>query len=116
MDQTDLTKRLLAEFVESNKGFQVIYNSIKEKLEPVITGMLAARGEIILFSDLDQATPLNQIEKLLPAFPDGFCVVIGSRSRERKGAPLLRKIMARGFMFLRSTILGLMDYRHAMWI
>jgi dolichyl-phosphate beta-glucosyltransferase len=104
---TDMTKRLLSEFVESNKGFQVLYNPHEGKAGTVISGMLAAKGNIVLFTDLDQATPLNQAEELLPWFPKGFDVVIGSRSSERKGAPLMRKIMARGFMFFRNHILGL---------
>ena len=104
---TDMTKRLLSEFTEVNNGFTVIYNSHQGKAATVITGLMAATGDIILFSDLDQATPLNQVEKLLPWFEQGFDVVIGSRSTERKGAPLLRQIMATGFMFLRSNILGL---------
>lgn len=104
---TDMTKRLLSEFVESNKGFRVIYNTHEGKAGTVIAGMLAAKGEIVLFTDLDQATPLNQVEKLLPWFEKGFDVVIGSRSSKRQGAPLMRKIMAYGLIFLRSNILGL---------
>jgi dolichyl-phosphate beta-glucosyltransferase len=60
-----------------------------------------------LFTDLDQATPLNQIEKVMPWFEKGYDVVIGSRNRSREGAPLTRILMARGFMLLRSTVLGL---------
>ncbi len=104
---TDMTKRLLADFVDQNKGFQAIFNPHQGKAATVITGMLAAKGNIVLFSDLDQATPLHEIRKLLPFFDKGYDVVIGSRSGERHGAPLSRKIMARGFMALRSIILGL---------
>lgn len=104
---TDMTKRLLEEFSEKNKQYRVIYNPHRGKAATVITGMLEAKGDIVLFSDLDQATPLNQLEKLLPWFNKGYDVVIGSRNRKREGAPLLRLVMARGFMILRSTLLGL---------
>jgi dolichyl-phosphate beta-glucosyltransferase len=104
---TDMTKRLLAEFAEQNKNFTVLYNAHQGKAGTVITGMLEASGTYVLFTDLDQATPLGEVEKLLPWFARGYQVVIGSRSGERKGAPLLRQIMARGFMILRSFILGL---------
>lgn len=104
---TDMTKRLLADFVEHSKGFRVVFNPHQGKAATVIAGMLAAKGNIVLFSDLDQATPLHELQKLLPFFDKGYDVVIGSRSAERHGAPLSRKIMARGFMLLRSVILGL---------
>ena len=104
---TDMTKRLLSEFVKENKGFNVIFNPHQGKAATVISGMLASKGDIVLFTDLDQATPLNQLEKLLPYFLKGYDVVIGSRSKDRIGAPLLRKVMAQGFMMLRSFGLGL---------
>lgn len=104
---TDMTKRLLEDFSEQNPGFTIIYNTHQGKAGTVITGMLAANGKYVLFSDLDQATPLSEVEKLLPWFSKGYQVIIGSRSGERKGAPFTRKVMARGFMFLRSAILGL---------
>jgi glycosyltransferase involved in cell wall biosynthesis len=104
---TDMTKSLLSEFVKANKGFEVLYNPHLGKAGTVISGMLKAKGNIVLFTDLDQATPLSQMQKLLPFFKKGFDVVIGSRSRQRQGAPMLRRIMARGFMILRSTFLGL---------
>ena len=66
-----------------------------------------AKGSIILFTDLDQATPLNQIEKLLPFFKKGYHLVIGSRNERRRGAPLSRIAMAKGFMLIRNMILNL---------
>ena len=68
--------------------------------------MLKAKGELILFSDLDQATPLDQVEMLLPKIDKGFDIAIGSR-QGRKGAPLIRKSMAFGFTLLRKIILRL---------
>lgn len=104
---SDRTRALLSEFVRANDGFSVIHNSHQGKAATVATGVLAAKGEIILFSDLDQATPIRECEKLLPWFVRGYDVVIGSRSSNREGAPLLRLMMARGFMILRSMLLGL---------
>lgn len=103
---TDATRRLLGEF-RSNKGFTVIENPHQGKAATVITGMLAARGAIVLFTDLDQAAPIREVEKLLPWFEKGYEVVIGSRSDRREGAPMLRLLMARGFMMLRTIMLGL---------
>ncbi len=103
---TDATRQLLAEFA-TNRGFTVIENPHQGKAATVITGMLAAHGGIVLFSDLDQAAPIRELEKLLPWFDKGYDVVIGSRNATRAGAPLTRLLMARGFMMLRSLLLGL---------
>ncbi len=86
--------------------FRLIKNRHGGKALAVMIGMLAAQGEIILFTDMDQATPLDQIEKFFPKLEGGFDIVIGSR-HGRKGAPVLRKLAAWGFSVLRSIILGL---------
>ncbi len=103
----DNTRKLLEDFIKRNKGFFLINNPHQGKAATVVTGMLAAAGDIVLFSDLDQATPIAELEKVLPWFEKGFDVVIGSRNSRREGAPVLRRIMARGFMLLRSLLLGL---------
>jgi len=104
---SDKTADLIGDFVKKNPNFYLIQNPHQGKAATVITGMLAAKGEIVLFTDLDQATPLSELDKLLPWFSRGYDVIIGSRSGRREGAPFLRRIMARGFMFLRTFILGL---------
>jgi len=104
---SDQTGALIKDFLRTNKSFIYIENPHQGKAATVITGVMAAKGTHVLFSDLDQATPLKEIEKLLPWFEKGFDVVIGSRKDRREGAPILRRFMARGFMFLRTTILGL---------
>jgi len=104
---SDKTGTLIEEFIRTNKKFRLINNPHQGKAATVITGVLSAKGEYVLFSDLDQATPLREIEKLLPWFEKKYDVVIGSRKDRREGAPILRRFMARGFMFLRTLILGL---------
>lgn len=104
---TDGTGGLLDAFAETNPGFSVIHNPHQGKASTVITGMLKSHGAIVLFTDLDQATPITEIVKILPWFEKGYDVVIGSRNVHRQGAPLTRRIMARGFMILRGSILGL---------
>lgn len=103
---TDKTASLASEYAKKHKGFRVLAEPHRGKGGTVIAGMLAAKGEIVLFSDMDQATPLNQISKFLPEFTKGSDIVIGSRAG-RKGAPLLRKAMAYGFSILRLIILRL---------
>lgn len=104
---TDMTGVLLHEFTKRNSGFQVIDNPHQGKASTVISGILAAKKDIILFTDLDQATPIQEIEKILPWFDKGYDVVIGSRRSKREGAPILRRLMAQGFILLRTIILGI---------
>jgi len=104
---SDRTVTLTEDFIKHNKSFSIIKNPHQGKAATVMTGMMKACGEIVLFSDLDQATPLREVEKILPWFDKGYDVVIGSRKGKREGAPVLRQLMARGFMLLRTVVLGL---------
>lgn len=104
---TDATQKLLSDFIAGNKGFSVIRNNHQGKAASVMTGMLKAQGNIVLFCDLDQATPISEVARILPWFSKGFDIVIGSRNAKRQGAPFFRQSMARGFMILRTVFLGL---------
>src|SRR3989344_3348691 len=74
----DNTAKLAQEFAKKHRGVKVIKNPHQGKAETVKTGVLKSEGEIILFTDFDQATPISEVEKLLPFFPE-FDIVIGSR-------------------------------------
>ena len=102
----DETVKLAEAFAKKHSGFKVLKEPHRGKGGTVIAGVLAAKGKIVLFTDMDQATPINQIDKLIPKFKEGYDVVIGSRAG-RKGAPILRKAMASGFTLLRIIILRL---------
>lgn len=103
---TDKTLEIAREFARRHKDFTVLKEPHRGKAGTVTAGILKATGEIILFTDTDQATPIDQLEKVLPKFEAGFDVVIGSR-KGREGAPILRKIMAYGFSILRYLVLRL---------
>lgn len=102
----DNTRELVVNEIKNKPGFKLIRNLHGGKAMTVISGMLEAAGDVALFTDMDQATPINQIEKLLPKFDQGFDIVIGKRAG-RKGAPIARKIVAVGFALTRNLILGL---------
>ncbi len=102
----DKTFEVISEFAAKYKNFKAYEEPHRGKAGTVISGMLKAKGEIVLFADMDQNTPLHQIEKFFPKFEDRYDVVIGSR-RGREGYSLVRLAMAYGFMTLRKLILGL---------
>jgi dolichyl-phosphate beta-glucosyltransferase len=103
---TDNTLDGFYKYEQKNKNVRVLPEPHRGKGGTVIAGMLKAKGEIVLFTDLDQATPLPEIEKFISEFKEGYDVVIGSRLG-RKGAPIIRKLMAWGFSLLRTIILRL---------
>ena len=88
------------------KRIRIIKNPHQGKAATVTTGVLAGNGDIILFTDMDQSTPIPEIEKFFPFLRKGYDVVIGSRSG-RAGAPIIRKLMAWGFVLLRTLVLRL---------
>lgn len=103
---TDNTVKIADDFAKRHDDFIVLKEPHRGKGGTVIAGMLKAKGDVILFTDTDQATPIDQLEKVLPKFMEGYDVVIGSR-HGREGAPLIRKAMAYGFSFLRFIVLRL---------
>lgn len=103
---SDQTAPLLENYERKDKRVRLIKNPHQGKAATVATGVMAANGEIIMFTDTDQATPMSEIEKFFPFFEEGYDVVIGSRSG-RKGEPPLRKVMAYGFVILRNLVLRL---------
>lgn len=56
-------------------------------------GVLAAQGQVILFADADQSTPIEQFSALLSEIKAGHDVAIGSRAAE--GATVSNKSIAR---------------------
>lgn len=75
-------------------------------------GLSEANGEYRIFTDADNSTSIDQIEKMWPEFKAGFDIVIGSR--DIKGAvldppqPWLRKIiLGNGFKLFRKIVIGL---------
>lgn len=77
------------------------YEKNRGKGYAVRTGMLASKGDLVLFSDADLSTPFTEIEKLLFALECGADVAIGSRAVKEsvlvKRQPLYRMLMGKTF-------------------
>lgn len=105
----DGSTEFVKSFVSENPKFSLIENNHLGKAGAVTTGMLLAKGKYRLFTDMDQATPIEEVDKLLPFFEKGYDVAIGSRGRVRKGSPLTRKFVSNAAIILRSLILGMSE-------
>lgn len=105
---TDDSKRLIKEsYLKKYPKFRLIENDHTGKAYAIISGIRESKSDYVFFSDFDLATPLRESEKLFREINKGFQVVIGSRSTNRSGAPLARKILAMGFMIIRNVLIGL---------
>jgi dolichyl-phosphate beta-glucosyltransferase len=90
-------------FAEAEPLVRVIANDHRGKGYAVRSGVLAARGERILFSDADLSAPLDEARHLLRALAEGADVAIGSRElpgSSRAEEPAYRHLLGRGFNWL----------------
>ncbi len=105
----DDTAALAERFAANHAHFRVLRNPHRGKAFTVATGLKSAAGAIVLFTDMDQATPIAESAKLLPYFSQGFDIVIGSRGTVRRNAPMWRRAMSNSQVLLRNLILGFRD-------
>lgn len=103
---SDSTPELVEQLVHRNHHVRLLRELHCGKGFAVLAGMLAAKGEYILFTDLDQATPIRELDRLLPWFEHNYDIVVGTRGIRRKMAPFSRKCVSYGYILLRSIIIG----------
>lgn len=88
LEKTSVQKAVAMNLTEGGKG-NAVKRGILEK----------ATGDIVMFMDADNATPISEIEKFLPFFDQGYDVVIGSRYTDpdlvKVHQPLYRIILSR---------------------
>lgn len=77
------------------------------KAAALLAGALASHGERVLFTDMDQAVPIEEAGKLIAALDGGADVAMGTRGFRRPGAPLSRLAMSLGHWLLRRLLLGM---------
>lgn len=103
---SDQTAKLAESFARQYKNVRVIKNPHQGKAQTVKKGIEEANGDFILFTDFDQATPISEIEKLMPYFPQ-YDIVIGSRQlpgAKRQKEPIHRHLMGLVFNLVVQTI------------
>ncbi len=81
----DKTAEVVKDLMLEIKNLKLIDNKENHGKGYVVRqGMLQAKGDYRIFTDADNSTSIEQIEKMLPEFKNGYDVVIGSR--DIKGA------------------------------
>ena len=84
----DKTAEVVRQMLPIIKGLRLIDNQINQgKGAGIKQGMLAAKGEIRVFTDADHSTSIDHLEKIWPEIEQGHEIVIGTRdSRDVKEA------------------------------
>jgi dolichyl-phosphate beta-glucosyltransferase len=104
-ESTDNSKRLIEEFIKDRSGFSLLDIPHGGKPAAIWAGVQHAGGEMVLFTDMDQSTPIGELSKLLPWYEAGYDVVIGSRRTVREGSSSIRKAGSVVFLTLRRLFL-----------
>jgi dolichyl-phosphate beta-glucosyltransferase len=99
---TDGTVDLVAARAATNGALRVIATSPNRgKGHALRTGILAARGDIVMFTDADLSIPIGIIDDFRQAIAAGDDIVVASRahplSRQAVRPPLSRRLMTRLF-------------------
>jgi len=101
----DKTLELMVRAKKTNKNIKIItYPKNQGKGYAICQGIKVAKGEAVLFTDLDHSVPIDTINSFRPYFEKGYQVVIGSRRVQ--GAKILihqnimRETLGRGFTLL----------------
>ena len=95
----DKTSKLIGEFVKKHKGWSLLQISHQGKYKAIKEGVLKAEGELVLFTDFDQSTPIEEVGKMIKKI-DGLDFVIASREMpgsKREKEPFYRHLMGKGF-------------------
>jgi glycosyltransferase involved in cell wall biosynthesis len=110
----DSTADIVREFARARSHVRLLSIPHGGKAAALRAGMHAAKGDLIVFSDADLATPLHYLDLFRDAVVRGCDVVIGSREgkgAERIGEPSYRHVMGRGFNLIVRLLLlpGIQD-------
>ena len=111
-DGNDGTRERAREFAQGDERISVIGTAERGgKGRGVRNGVKIARGQIIGFVDADYKTPIDEMEKILPWFAQGFDIVIGSRgvgeSKIERKQKLYRRIGSKVFALGMRAVTGL---------
>jgi len=102
---TDASRDLVRQAIAELPQFRLQANPHRGKPGAVWAGIQAARGELVLFADMDQSTPIDQLDALLPMYASGYDVVIGSRGVQRANFCWYRRLGSAIFRTLRRLLM-----------
>lgn len=102
---TDKSGKIASERIKKLKNFRLLKNPHGGKPSALLYGIKKAKGKYVLFTDMDQSTPIKELDKFLKFTREGYEVVIGSRGIKRKNFPFYRRMGAVLFMAFRKALI-----------
>jgi dolichyl-phosphate beta-glucosyltransferase len=101
----DKTTDIVLDRAKGNRSVTLLDSSINQgKGYSVRRGMIHAVHELILLTDADLSTPIEEFEKLVPWIQNGYDIVIGSRGMKESEIilrqPWYRRMMGKAFNLL----------------
>ena len=108
----DNTAEIVREYAKTHSMVRLIENpGNRGKGYTVRNGMMQAHGDILLFTDADLSSPIEESKKLFAAIDRGADVTFGSRwlqaELQTERQPLYRQVFGRIFNLVMRIILGL---------
>ena len=108
----DQTADLVRSYAQTDPALRLLENpGNRGKGYSVRNGMLNARGEVLVFSDADLSSPIEEADKLFAAIEAGSDIAIGSRwlqpEMQTHRQSLLRQFYGRLFNLALRVLLGL---------
>lgn len=97
---TDGSTEKIKEWLQGKSKWSLLVNQHQGKAMTIKAGVTAAESKQVLMTDFDQATPIGEVEKLLPFMDKGYQIVIGSREVKgslRQQEPWYRHLMGKVF-------------------
>jgi glycosyltransferase involved in cell wall biosynthesis len=109
---TDRTAEVVRDFIRTAPEVRLIENpGNRGKGYSVRAGMLQALADVVMFTDADLSSPIEEAERLFAAIAAGADIAIGSRwlerDRQTQRQPLYRQIFGRCFNAVTRLIMGL---------
>jgi glycosyltransferase involved in cell wall biosynthesis len=108
----DATAEMVRAFVRSAPEVRLMENpGNRGKGYSVRNGILHAFGDVVMFTDADMSSPMEEAEGLFAAIAQGADIAIGSRwlesTRQTHRQPLYRQFFGRCFNWFVRTVMGL---------
>jgi glycosyltransferase involved in cell wall biosynthesis len=109
---TDSTPAIVQRWMLTHPNLHLISNDgNRGKGFSVRNGVLQSTGQIVMFTDADLSSPIEEAERLFAALDAGADVAIGSRwldkQRQTRHQPLYRRFFGRCFNWVTRKVMGL---------
>jgi len=105
---TDKTSKLIEDLIKNKTNWGLINLQHQGKAATIIAGFKKSKGDLILFTDFDQATPISEVNKLMAKVNKNHDLAIGSREikgSKRQKEPFYRHLMGKCFNLIVQSLI-----------